>query len=106
MPDYIPARLAPVAELVDAPDSKSGGLTPVLVRVRPGAPRRRAAWPGRRTSGTQFRQTAKTKASHLLNFAAALRAIVAARSRSDCRVGLHRARQARAGFCHAGDTSA
>src|SRR5713226_1157176 len=35
---YIPPRLAPVAELVDAPDSKSGGLTPVLVRVRPGAP--------------------------------------------------------------------
>src|SRR5262249_5332018 len=29
---------APVAEVVDAPDSKSGGLTPVLVRVRPGAP--------------------------------------------------------------------
>jgi hypothetical protein len=29
---------APVAELVDAPDSKSGFLTEVLVRVRPGAP--------------------------------------------------------------------
>ncbi len=29
---------APVAELVDAPDSKSGGFTSVLVRVRPGAP--------------------------------------------------------------------
>jgi hypothetical protein len=27
-----------VAELVDAPDSKSGFLTEVLVRVRPGAP--------------------------------------------------------------------
>src|SRR5262249_8987448 len=29
---------APVAELVDAPDSKSGGRKVVLVRVRPGAP--------------------------------------------------------------------
>ena len=29
---------APVAELVDAPDSKSGGLWAVSVRVRPGAP--------------------------------------------------------------------
>src|SRR3954469_15218410 len=29
---------APVAELVDAPDSKSGGFTSVLVRFRPGAP--------------------------------------------------------------------
>ena len=29
---------APVAELVDAPDSKSGGLWAVCVRVRPGAP--------------------------------------------------------------------
>src|SRR5688500_3086301 len=31
-------RLAPVAESVDAPDSKSGGRKVVLVRVRPGAP--------------------------------------------------------------------
>ena len=29
---------APVAELVDAPDSKSGGFRAVSVRVRPGAP--------------------------------------------------------------------
>src|SRR5262245_58904408 len=43
---YRPARMllrflgagAPVAELVDAPDSKSGGFTSVLLRVRPGAP--------------------------------------------------------------------
>ena len=32
---------APVAELVDAPDSKSGFRKEVLVRVRPGAPMRR-----------------------------------------------------------------
>src|SRR5205085_5839675 len=37
---FIPGapQRAPVAELVDAPDSKSGFLTEVLVRVRPGAP--------------------------------------------------------------------
>ena len=34
--------LAPVAELVDAPDSKSGNGNIVLVRVRPGAPLRRS----------------------------------------------------------------
>ena len=33
---------APVAELVDAPDSKSGNGNIVLVRVRPGAPLRRS----------------------------------------------------------------
>ena len=33
---------APVAELVDAPDSKSGGLRAVSVRVRPGAPPKKA----------------------------------------------------------------
>jgi hypothetical protein len=37
-PPVLSTPHAPVAELVDAPDSKSGGLTPVLVRVRPGAP--------------------------------------------------------------------
>src|SRR3954462_14209678 len=35
---YPPAQ-APVAELVDAPDSKSGFRKEVLVRLRPGAPR-------------------------------------------------------------------
>jgi hypothetical protein len=34
-------RTAPVAELVDAPDSKSGDGNIVLVRVRPGAPNKR-----------------------------------------------------------------
>jgi hypothetical protein len=37
-PVYGPLNLAPVAESVDAPDSKSGGRKVVLVRVRPGAP--------------------------------------------------------------------
>ena len=32
------AAIAPVAELVDAPDSKSGDGNIVLVRNRPGAP--------------------------------------------------------------------
>jgi hypothetical protein len=32
------AAIAPVAELVDAPDSKSGDGNIVLVRSRPGAP--------------------------------------------------------------------
>src|SRR5262245_55816476 len=35
---------APVAELVDAPDSKSGGRKVVLVRVRPGAPLSLPIW--------------------------------------------------------------
>src|SRR5690606_36997620 len=40
---------APVAELVDAPDSKSGDGNIVLVRVRPGAPYfRKAAFHGPR----------------------------------------------------------
>ena len=47
--------VAPVAELVDAPDSKSGGFTSVLVRVRPGAPEsrlsRRRGGAGRSTAG-------------------------------------------------------
>src|SRR4051812_47248966 len=35
---------APVAELVDAPDSKSGNGNIVLVRVRPGAPNLKTLW--------------------------------------------------------------
>src|SRR5688572_15511586 len=43
---------APVAELVDAPDSKSGFFTEVLVRVRPGAPSSFTTFEvGRRLSG-------------------------------------------------------
>src|SRR5262249_11906089 len=37
-PPLLSTPPAPVAELVDAPDSKSGGRKVVLVRVRPGAP--------------------------------------------------------------------
>src|SRR5262245_47850545 len=44
--DHAPTG-CPCGEMVDAPDSKSGGLTPVLVRLRPGAPTYAATQPGR-----------------------------------------------------------
>jgi hypothetical protein len=49
-PPVLSTPHAPVAELVDAPDSKSGGLTPVLVRVRPGAPQQNQTVSGKRSS--------------------------------------------------------
>src|SRR5436309_15998827 len=59
---YDPRRLAPVAELVDAADSKSVGGDIVLVRVRPGAPSGRASlWLRDMTGLTRravFRRTA------------------------------------------------
>jgi hypothetical protein len=74
-PPVLSTPHAPVAELVDAPDSKSGGLTPVLVRVRPGAPQQNQTVSGKRSS-------ARRKA-----FGTDLGAVLCARAVATCRHG-------------------